>query len=162
MRFLVDECTGPTVAEWLRNQKHEVFSVFEEARGMDDDDIILKALEENWILITNDKDFGEKVYRDGRLHRGIILLRLEDERSQSKIQVLSRQKKVPDKQILKIAENPSFGIEKKGDLRGVYVHKFKIRSIQYLLSYRLIRDDLELIMIGQHENYYRDFLKKSL
>lgn len=74
MRFLVDECTGPTVAEWLRNQKHEVFSVFEEARGMDDDDIILKALEENWILITNDKDFGEKVYRDGRLHRGIILL----------------------------------------------------------------------------------------
>jgi len=34
MRFLVDECTGPTVAEWLRNQKHEVFSVFEEARGM--------------------------------------------------------------------------------------------------------------------------------
>ncbi len=98
MRFLVDECTGPTVAEWLRNQKHEVFSVFEEARGMDDDDIILKALEENWILITNDKDFGEKVYRDGRLHRGIILFRLEDERSKSKIQVLSRLLKIyPDR-----------------------------------------------------------------
>jgi len=67
-----------------------------------------------------------------------------------------QEKKVLDKQILKIAENPSVGIEKKGDLRGVYVHKFKIKSIQYLLSYRLIRDDLELIMIGQHENYYRD------
>ncbi|MBU4009415.1 MAG: DUF5615 family PIN-like protein [Proteobacteria bacterium] len=89
MRFLVDECTGPAVAEWLRDLKHEVFSVFEEARGMNDDDIILKSLEENWILITNDKDFGEKVYRDGRLHGGIILLRLDDERSQSKIQVLS-------------------------------------------------------------------------
>jgi len=71
-----------------------------------------------------------------------------------------QEKKALDKQILKIAENPSVGIEKKGDLRGVYVHKFKIRSIQYLLSYRLIRDDLELIMIGQHENYYRD-LKKN-
>lgn len=90
MRFLVDECTGPDVAKWLRDQKHEVFSVFEEARGMDDDDIILKALEENLILITNDKDFGEKVYRDGRPHRGVILLRLEDERSPSKIHVLSR------------------------------------------------------------------------
>ena len=90
MRFLVDECTGPDVAEWLRNQKHEVFSVFEEARGMDDDDIILKAFEENWILITNDKDFGEKVYRDSLLHRGTILLCLEDERSPAKIQVLSR------------------------------------------------------------------------
>ncbi|MCJ7542139.1 MAG: type II toxin-antitoxin system RelE/ParE family toxin [Desulfobacterales bacterium] len=67
-----------------------------------------------------------------------------------------QEKKVLDKQILKIAENPSVGIEKRGDLRGVYVHKFKIRSTQYLLSYRLIRDDLELIIIGPHENYYRD------
>jgi predicted nuclease of predicted toxin-antitoxin system len=90
MRFLVDECTGPAVAAWLRDNNHEVFSVFEDARGMDDDGIIQKASDENWILITNDKDFGDKVYRDGRLHKGIILLRLEDERSVSKIQVLSR------------------------------------------------------------------------
>ncbi len=90
MRFLVDECTGPAVSEWLRNQNHQVFSIFEDARGMTDDDIIQKAYDENWVLITNDKDFGEKVYRDGRLHNGIILLRLQDERSSSKIQVLSR------------------------------------------------------------------------
>ena len=89
MRFLVDECTGPNVAAWLRDKDYEVFSIFEDARGMDDDDIIKKAFEENWILISNDKDFGDKVYRDGRLHRGIILLRLEDERSASKIKVLS-------------------------------------------------------------------------
>ena len=72
MRFLVDECTGPTVAKWLRNQKHEVFSVFEEARGMDDDDIILKVLKENWILITNDKDFGEKVYIEMADFTGVL------------------------------------------------------------------------------------------
>lgn len=36
MRFLVDECTGPAVARWLREQKHEVFSVYEEARGAED------------------------------------------------------------------------------------------------------------------------------
>jgi len=90
MRFLVDECTGPVVAAWLRDQNHDVFSVFDEARGMDDNDMIQKALEEHWILITNDKDFGNKIYRDGRLHQGVILLRLKDERSTSKIQVLSR------------------------------------------------------------------------
>jgi predicted nuclease of predicted toxin-antitoxin system len=90
MRFLVDECTGPAVASWLREQNHEVFSVFDEARGLDDDDIIRKAFAEGWILITNDKDFADKVYRDGRRHRGVILLRLEDERPASKIQVLSR------------------------------------------------------------------------
>ena len=40
MRFLVDECTGPTVASWLRDNGYEVFSVFEDARGMEDNDII--------------------------------------------------------------------------------------------------------------------------
>ena len=90
MRFVVDECTGPAVAEWLREQGYEVFSVYDEARGLDDDTIIRKAFEENWILITNDKDFGEKIYREGRSHRGVILLRLEDERSVVKIEVLRR------------------------------------------------------------------------
>jgi predicted nuclease of predicted toxin-antitoxin system len=90
MRFLVDECTGPAVAGWLRQQNHDVFSVYEQARGMEDDRIIQKAFDENWILITNDKDFGEKVYRERRPHRGIVLLRLDDERSISKIDTLQR------------------------------------------------------------------------
>jgi len=90
MRFLVDECTGPAVARWLRAQKHEVFSVYEEARGMDDDEVIAKAFAEDWILITNDKDFGEKVYREQRPHKGVVLLRLEDERAANKIVALRR------------------------------------------------------------------------
>lgn len=90
MRFLVDECTGVVVARWLSEQGHEVFSVYEEARGIDDDEIITKAFAENWILITNDKDFGEKVHREQRPHKGIILLRLENERSGNKINTLQR------------------------------------------------------------------------
>jgi predicted nuclease of predicted toxin-antitoxin system len=90
MRFFVDECTGPAVAEWLREQKHEVFSVYDEARGLDDDTIIQKAFTENWILITNDKDFGVKIYRERQSHHGVILLRLDDERAASKIEVLRR------------------------------------------------------------------------
>lgn len=75
MRFLVDECTGPKVAQWLLEQQYEVFSVYDEARGADDDTILQKALDGNWILITNDKDFGEKVYREHHPHHGIIFLR---------------------------------------------------------------------------------------
>lgn len=90
MRFLVDECTGPAVARWLRTQSHEVFSVYEEARGMTDDDILEKAFSEEWILITNDKDFGEKVYREKQPHRGVVLLRLQDERSASKIEAIKK------------------------------------------------------------------------
>ena len=90
MRFLVDECTGPAVAQWLRKQKHDVFSVHEEARGLDDENIIKRAFSEDRILITNDKDFGEKVRRGGYPHRGVVLLRLTDERAVVKIQTLER------------------------------------------------------------------------
>jgi predicted nuclease of predicted toxin-antitoxin system len=88
MRFLVDECTGPKVAARLRSQGHESFSVFDEARGLEDDEVIQKTYDESWILITNDKDFGEKVYRERRPHRGVIFMRLEDERAANKIEVL--------------------------------------------------------------------------
>ncbi|GFP22075.1 hypothetical protein HKBW3S06_01302 [Candidatus Hakubella thermalkaliphila] len=69
---------------------------------------------------------------------------------------LKQEKGILDKEIKRIIENPFVGEEKKGDLRGVYIHKFKIKTIQYLLSYRMINNGLELIMIGPHENYYRD------
>lgn len=85
MRFLVDECTGPKVSEWLRGQGHEVFSIFDQSQGTPDHEVLSKALTENWILITNDKDFGELVFREHLDHHGIILLRLEDERSTNKI-----------------------------------------------------------------------------
>ncbi|MCS7187308.1 MAG: DUF5615 family PIN-like protein [Armatimonadetes bacterium] len=88
MRFLVDECTGPTVARWLRKQGHDVFSVYEEARGADDDYLLTKAYSEKRILITNDKDFGEKVVRETKPHWGVIILRLKDERSENKIRVV--------------------------------------------------------------------------
>ncbi|MDQ3651185.1 MAG: DUF5615 family PIN-like protein [Acidobacteriota bacterium] len=53
MRLLVDESTGPKVAQWLREQTHQVVSVYEEAGRMDDDDIIQKAFAESWILATS-------------------------------------------------------------------------------------------------------------
>ncbi len=49
MRFLVDECTGPVVARWLRAEGHDVYSVYEQARGLDDGDVILKAYRETGL-----------------------------------------------------------------------------------------------------------------
>jgi mRNA interferase RelE/StbE len=66
-----------------------------------------------------------------------------------------------DREIRKIAEDPAVGEEKKGDLKGVFVHKLKFKTTQYLLAYRKVGSDLELVMIGPHENYYRD-LKQYL
>jgi len=69
-----------------------------------------------------------------------------------------------DQEIRKIVQNPSIGIQKKGDLKGIFIHKFKIKATLYLFSYRMVTEGLELIMIGTHENYYRDlksYLKKG-
>lgn len=75
-----------------------------------------------------------------------------------------KQKYELDSEIKQIVQNPLIGTEKKGDLRGVFVHKLNLQNQMYLLSYRFIRgESLELIMIGPHENYYRDlksYLKK--
>jgi predicted nuclease of predicted toxin-antitoxin system len=90
MRFLVDECTGPRVADWLRDEGHEAFSVFDQAKGISDEAVLAKANSEDWILITNDKDFGEMIFRERRPHQGVIFLRLEDERASSKIDVLRK------------------------------------------------------------------------
>jgi len=93
---------------------------------------------------------------------------------EKKVKRFSQQEKETlDEEIKLLADNPLVGEEKKGDLRSVYIHKFKIKTTQYLLfcvyihkfkikttqyllSYRRMKDGLELIMIGPHENYYRD------
>ncbi len=74
------------------------------------------------------------------------------------------EKKTLDREIRNILNNPMIGERKKGDLKNIFVHKYKISDRQYLLSYRIKQDTLELITIGYHENYYRDlktYLKKK-
>ncbi|MCP3890048.1 MAG: type II toxin-antitoxin system RelE/ParE family toxin [Desulfobulbaceae bacterium] len=77
-----------------------------------------------------------------------------------KVKKFSKSQKLQlDKQVRRILEDPAIGSEKKGDLRGIHVHKFKLKTIQYLLAYRIAGENLELIMIGPHQNYYRDLKK---
>ncbi len=90
MRFLVDECTGSRVARWLLDNGFVAISVFDEMREIDDISLLEYAVQNNLILITNDKDFGELVYNRGFDHKGVILLRLDDQGSQNKIAVLEK------------------------------------------------------------------------
>lgn len=81
---------------------------------------------------------------------------------EKKVKKMSKSEKDSlDREIKRIAEDQSLGQEKKGDLKDVFVHKFKLKTTQYLLAYRKVGGDVELVMIGLHENYYRD-LKQYL
>jgi hypothetical protein len=59
-----------------------------------------------------------------------------------------------------IIKDPKIGQEKKGDLAGVFVHKFKIHNKQMLLAYEWDPRQRLLLGLGVHENFYRDLKKR--
>jgi mRNA-degrading endonuclease RelE of RelBE toxin-antitoxin system len=68
---------------------------------------------------------------------------------------------VVDEAIRAIVNNPSIGEEKKGDLSGVSVYKFKINHQQMLLAYEWDYENRILLALGVHENFYRDLKGKQ-
>ena len=57
-------------------------------------------------------------------------------------QLHSQDKAAPDAAVQAAATDPALGEEKRGDLSGVFVHKFKINKQETLLAYRLQPDKL--------------------
>ncbi len=71
----------------------------------------------------------------------------------------SQDKAVLDAAVQAVASDPTLGEEKRGDLSGVFVHKFKLNKQETLLAYRLQPDKLApealvLLAVGPHENFY--------
>ena len=66
---------------------------------------------------------------------------------------------IVNKAILAIVNNPVMGEEKKGDLAGVFVYKFKINNQEFLLAYEWDPLNRLLLALGVHENFYRDLKK---
>ena len=88
MQFMVDESTGTAVVEYLRSVGHDVLAVAETMPQAEDLDILARAHGEERILVTNDKDFGELVFRSRQAHHGVVLLRVHDESSANRVRVV--------------------------------------------------------------------------
>ena len=78
MKFLADENFDKPVIEALRKSGLDVLSATENFPSVDDQTILNKANQEERILLTCDKDFGELIYRLKIISTGIVLLRLPD------------------------------------------------------------------------------------
>lgn len=61
-----------------------------------------------------------------------------------------------DDAVADIVRDPSIGEAKKGDLAGVFVHKFKSNGQLTLLGYEYDPGTRLLLLLGSHENFYRD------
>ncbi len=72
MRFLIDRCAGRLIADWLRDEGHDVVESRE--RGVDPgDDLLLEwAVQEARILITIGTDFGQLIFLERRPQAGLI------------------------------------------------------------------------------------------
>jgi len=77
MRFLADECCDAALVDVLRSDGHDILYAIESLRGATDDSLLARALFERRILLTEDKGFGELVYRLRRPTHGIVLLRFD-------------------------------------------------------------------------------------
>lgn len=77
MRLLANENFPLDAVQALRKAGHDVVWIREESRGISDDKILQQAQEENRIVVTFDKDFGELAFRSKiPSQSGIILFRV--------------------------------------------------------------------------------------
>jgi uncharacterized protein with PIN domain len=76
MRFLADENFPRPAVAALRKAGWDVFSIMEECPGVSDDDVATLCEEQQRILLTFDKDFGELIFRRGLpVGSGVVLFR---------------------------------------------------------------------------------------
>ncbi len=78
----------------------------------------------------------------------------------------AKDKRVLDAVVQEVANNPFTGEEKRGDLLGVFVHKFMLNKQETLLAYGLQPNKkqpqvLVLLSVGPHENFYTELKRSS-
>jgi predicted nuclease of predicted toxin-antitoxin system len=77
--IIADENIEVEMVALLRSEGHTVEHIAETSRGALDDEILERAEKSGALLLTEDKDFGELVYRKQRGHSGVVLVRLPED-----------------------------------------------------------------------------------
>ena len=76
MKIVADECVDNGIVARLRKDGHEVSYVAELSPGIMDEEVLVLASEDNTLFVTADKDFGELIFRQGYVKRGIVYIAL--------------------------------------------------------------------------------------
>lgn len=90
MNLLADESVDRQIVERLRQDGHDVLYIAEVEPSISDNVVFDRANEKFALLITQDKDFGEIVFRDNRLSSGgVVLPRLAGLSAEKKAEMVS-------------------------------------------------------------------------
>lgn len=90
MNLLADEGVDRQIVDRLREEGHTVTYIAESEPGISDDSVLETANRTSAVLVTADKDFGEIVFRQGRATGGVVLIRLQGLRPETKAEAFSR------------------------------------------------------------------------
>ena len=88
VKFLVDECTGKRLSNLLNAEGYDTIFVGDWKPSASDDEVLDKANKERRVLITDDKDYGELVFRLEKPSCGIILIRASTTNSAIRMHLL--------------------------------------------------------------------------
>lgn len=84
MNLVADESVDFTIVLYLRKRGLSIYAIAEQEPSISDEDVLHIALHHDAILITEDKDFGELVFRLRLPNNGVILLRLSGYKPEDK------------------------------------------------------------------------------
>lgn len=90
MKFLADVNIEKPIVDELKRMGHNIIWVADLDRYLDDLSIFKIARKENRILLTNDKDFGEIVFRQKLIPTGIVLFRIKGQDVRKKVKLLKK------------------------------------------------------------------------
>lgn len=89
MNLLADESIDAPIVEQLRADGHTVAYVAEMRPSITDEEVLDDANRSQSPLLTGDKDFGELLFRLGRVSPGVILVRLAGLSPRLKTQIVA-------------------------------------------------------------------------
>ncbi len=78
LQVVADESVDFRIIALLRERGLQVYSIAEKLQSAKDEVVLKLAHENSALLLTEDKDFGELVFRLQMPHSGILLIKIED------------------------------------------------------------------------------------
>lgn len=90
IKFLADVNIEKRIVDYLLENDYDVKWIPDYDCAMLDEELLSMTKEEERILITNDKDFGEQIFLQKRQSAGIILFRLKEQETRKKINIMNK------------------------------------------------------------------------
>ena len=87
-KIIADLGIAKSMIAFLESKGIEVIRIVDINPSMSDTDILALAFQNNAVLLTVDKDFGDLIFYSQKEHSGVLLLRIEDASSEEFLKII--------------------------------------------------------------------------